>query len=173
MKKLEENGDRGMADVNQRLIICLRDLSHTMHSLYEGRGSQKRVLIVLNEMGGKTTQRDLTERLGIQPGSASEVIAKLENAGCIARTPSESDKRTANIVLTETGRMRAAEAKAQRIQRHEEMFSCLAAEEKQDLLSLLEKLSQDWAGRYQGAEKGRRHAGKSREAEEDEKCGNT
>ena len=62
------------ADVNGRLIINLRDISHTMRGMYEGRGSQKRVLIVLSETG-PITQRGLTERLGIQPGSASEVIA--------------------------------------------------------------------------------------------------
>ena len=48
------------ADRNDKLIINLRDLSHTMRFLYEGKGSQKRILIVLNEMG-RTTQRELTE----------------------------------------------------------------------------------------------------------------
>ena len=65
------------ANINDKLIMNLRDISHTMRSLYEGRGSQKRILIILHEVG-KITQRALTERLGIQPGSASEVIAKLD-----------------------------------------------------------------------------------------------
>ena len=37
--------------VNGRLIISLRDISHTMRSLYEGKGSQKRVLMVLRREG--------------------------------------------------------------------------------------------------------------------------
>ena len=65
------------ADIPKKLIINLRDINHVMRSLYEGKGSQKRILIVLNEVGN-ITQRELTERLGIQPGSVSEVIAKLE-----------------------------------------------------------------------------------------------
>lgn len=137
------------ADKNDELILNLRDLSHTMRFLYEGKGSQKRILIVLNEIGGSVTQRELTERLGIQPGSASEVIAKLEGAGYIKRTQNETDRRTINIDLTETGRTEAEEAQKTRKQRHEQMFSCLSEEEKEQLLCLLEKVNTDWKQRYQ------------------------
>lgn len=131
-------------NINDKLIINLRDISHTMRFLYEGRGSQKRILIVLDEIGGAAVQRELTERLGIQPGSASEVFAKLESAGYIRRTPNEADRRTADIELTEAGRISAAEAREQRIRRHEQMFSCLSEDEKNELLSLLEKVNADW-----------------------------
>ncbi|MDE7223290.1 MAG: MarR family transcriptional regulator, partial [Acetatifactor sp.] len=99
---------------------------------------------------GSITQRKLTERLGIQPGSASEVIAKLENAGLLVRAESPSDRRTTDIVLTEQGRVLAQEAAAQRKQRHKEMFSCLTQEERDTLLALLEKVNTDWRERYPG-----------------------
>ena len=135
------------ANINDKLIMNLRDISHTMRSLYEGRGSQKRILIILHEVG-KITQRALTERLGIQPGSASEVIAKLESAELITRTPSESDRRTADIQLTDKGKELASQAVNQRRRRHEEMFSCLSEDEKTELLTLLEKINTDWEQRY-------------------------
>ena len=135
------------ANINDKLIMNLRDVSHTMRSLYEGRGSQKRILIILHEVG-RITQRALTERLGIQPGSASEVIAKLESAELIARTPSESDRRTADIQLTDKGKELASQAVNQRRRRHEEMFSCLSEDEKTELLTLLEKINTDWEQRY-------------------------
>ena len=135
------------ANINDKLIMNLRDISHTMRSLYEGRGSQKRILIILHEVG-KLTQRALTERLGIQPGSASEVIAKLESAELITRTPSESDRRTADIQLSDKGRELASQAVNQRRRRHEEMFSCLSEDEKTELLTLLEKINTDWEQRY-------------------------
>ena len=99
-KECEKQGSERYhsADVNDRLIINLRDMGQTI-LLYEGKGSQKRILIILLEVGS-ITQRALTSRLGIQPGSASEVIAKLENAGLIQRTVSTDDRRTANIRLT-------------------------------------------------------------------------
>lgn len=136
------------AGINDKLILNLRDMSHIMRSLYEGRGSQKRILIILEEIDGSITQRELTERLGIQPGSASEVIAKLEGAGAVKRTPGKTDRRTVDIELTDEGKLLASEAREQRTCRHREMFSCLTAEEKTKLLSLLEKVNADWKERY-------------------------
>lgn len=138
---------RSLADINDKLIINLRDLGHMMRFLYEGKASQKRILIILSE-SEMITQRNLTERLGIQPGSASEILSKLEGAELIIRTPNETDRRTMNVCLTDIGRKRAAEALAQRKKRHEEMFSCLSEEEKLELLSLLERVCADWRTRY-------------------------
>lgn len=140
------------ADQNDRMIINLRDISHTMRALSEGRGSQRRVLILLLETG-VITQRRLTERLGIQPGSASEVLAKLEKGGLIIRTESQADRRTTDIALTEQGKSAAEEALLQRKGRHEEMFSCLAEEEKEALLRLLEKVNRDWSERYKNRDR--------------------
>lgn len=137
-----------MKDSNDKLIRNFRDINHTMRALYEGRGSQKHILIVLLE-SGTITQRMLTRRLGIQPGSASEVLAKLENSGLINRTESPDDRRTADITLTEEGRIMAGEAAEQRRKRHEEMFSCLSEKEKGALLVLLERINADWRERYQ------------------------
>ncbi|MDE7327836.1 MAG: MarR family transcriptional regulator [Lachnospiraceae bacterium] len=144
------------ADMNDKLIINLRDLSHKMRLLYEGKASQKRILMILNE-SESITQRDLTERLGIQPGSASEILSKLESAGWILRIQNEADRRTTDVCLTDSGRELAAEALAQRQKRHEEMFSCLSAEEKQELLSLLEKVYEDWSVRYGEKEHAHEH----------------
>lgn len=134
-------------DINDKLIINLRDLGHIMRFLYEGKGSQKRILIILNEVGC-ITQRELTQRLGVQPGSASEVIAKLESARLIRRTPSPVDRRTTDIQLTDAGKALAEEAAGQRRKRHEEMFSSLSEKEKKTLLSLMEKVYSDWEIRY-------------------------
>ena len=143
----DRNAHYNASDINGKLIINFRDINHTMRSLYEGRGSQSRILIILLE-SGRITQCDLTERLGIQAGSASEVIAKLENFGLLIRTVNKADRRTVDITLTEEGVRRAEEAKLKREQRHEQMFSCLSYDEKTQLLSLLEKLALDWNERY-------------------------
>lgn len=132
---------------NHKLVWNLRDIGHTMRHISEGRGSQKRILMFLREFG-EITQRELTERLGIQPGSASEVIGKLEAAGFLVRTPSHTDRRTTNIALTEEGKAAAEEAALQREARHQQMFSCLSGEEQDTLLSLLEKLNADWETKY-------------------------
>lgn len=150
--------------MEKKLIINLRDLGHMIRFLYEGKGSQKQILIILYEYG-IMTQRELTERIGIQPGSASEVIGKLENAGLIRRERSQTDRRTTDIQLTEAGLRQAKEAAMQRKTRHQEMFSCLSDQEKETLLRLLERLNADWAGRY-GSLRHHKRKGERR------KCGN-
>lgn len=135
------------ADINDKLILNIRDLNHIIRFLYEGKASQKRILIILREVGS-ITQRELTRRLGIQPGSASEVLTKLEKAGLITRIANDTDRRTSVISLTPEGSLLALDAAAQRSKRHTEMFSCLTKNEKLEFLSLLEKLNADWNHRY-------------------------
>lgn len=136
-----------ITDENKGLILALRDTCHTLHQLYEGKGSQTGVLIALEETG-PITQRKLTELLGIRPGSASEVLTKLEHNGLIRRSPNSADGRTMDISLTEEGQQQSLLARQQRIRRHDEMFACLSEEEKQELLALLGKLNGAWGERW-------------------------
>ena len=103
------------------------------------------------------TQRELTSRLRIQPGSASEVIGKLEAAGLLERTPSSEDKRTTDVRLTQAGLAAAREAREARAQRNARMFACLTEAEKQMALSLLQKINDWWDVQFResGAEDGR------------------
>ena len=130
-------------DRDNKLIWNFRDIGHTMRQISEGRGSQKRILILLRETAGMT-QKELTVRLGVQPGSASEVLNKLEQAGLLFRTPSETDHRTTDIRLTPDGEALAKEAAMQRAERHAQMFAVLSDEEKDTLVSLLEKVNAHW-----------------------------
>lgn len=129
-------------DVNGKLLTMLRVLGRGGHHM-EGKGGQGRVLALLKEEG-EMTQRELTEKLGIQPGSASEIIGKLEKAGYLIRTPGLADRRTADVSLTEAGAAMAAEYADKAQARKEEMLSALTEEEKDQMLSLLEKLYSDW-----------------------------
>lgn len=129
-------------DMNNKLIWNFRDISHTMRRTSEGKGSQKRVLIILLENNGMT-QKELTDRLGEQSGSASEILAKLEGNGMILRTANENDRRTTDVVLTEKGRVMAQEAYESRNARHQAMLEVLSDGEKETLIALLERVNSD------------------------------
>ena len=133
--------------IHGRLVSNLREIGHTLRAVSEGKGSQKRILVVLSQSGA-ITQSELTERLGIQPGSASEVLGKLEAAGLITRAQSEADKRTTDVRLTEAGEAAAKEAYAQRMARNAQMFAFLSEQEKASLLALLERVNEAWDGLY-------------------------
>ena len=134
-------------DRNEELVHGLLDINHRMRMLYEGKASQSRILIVLYEQKVKN-QKDLTELLGIKPGSASEILAKLERASLITRAHSEKDHRTMEIFLTDEGKKLAKEALERRRERHAQMFACLTEDEQKNLLALLKKLDADWAERF-------------------------
>lgn len=140
--------------IGEQLMGMLRDLGHTMRFRHESRGGKMRILAILNESGGMT-QRALTEHLGIQPGSASEVLAKLESVCLITRTPNPHDRRTSDLALTDAGRAAVVQAMDERQKNVEEMFACLSEEEKQTLLTLLQKIWTDWKERF--PEGGRYH----------------
>ena len=134
-------------DMNGKLMHVLWDVAHVLHHTSGGRGSQKRILTVLfrNEA---ISQAELTEHLGIQSASASEVLCKMEAAGLISRMESATDRRTINLYLTPLGKESALAALEEREKRKSDMFSVLSEEEKSVLLSVLEKLTADWRKRY-------------------------
>ena len=136
--KLTESPRYIADDVNGKLLALLLVLGHAGRHM-DGRGGQNRVLSILRE-SGEMTQRALTERLGIQPGSASEIIGKLERAGFVTRTENPDDRRTAYVSLTEEGKARSVEAEQRMSARREALLSALTEEEKATLLRLLEKL---------------------------------
>ena len=103
------------------------------HYLYQRRGSQgqRRVLAILQERGSMQ-QRELQEFLGIQPGSMSELIGKLEQKGLIVRSFSEEDRRSRVLTLTEKGLEMVDSAGEE-----QELFRTLSDEEQQQLKGLL------------------------------------
>lgn len=134
-------------DKDDMLVKSLWSINHTMRRISEGKASQERILIILSQ-NRNMTQKALTDRLGIQPGSASEVLGKLESSGFILRTTNGTDRRTTDICLTESGELAAQAALIRREERHQQMFSCLEEEEKTALLALLTKINEDWKEKY-------------------------
>ncbi len=116
----------------------LKDLIRlTVHAARPQAGpgiAQKRILELLKDQEN-LSQRDLLHRLGIRPGSLSELLWKLEGRGWIARVQDESDKRRNLIRLTDEGR-----AAAEKNAALDDPFSVLTDEEQETLRALLKKV---------------------------------
>ena len=111
-----------------------------MHRLRHGgpkNMGQSRILRILAEVG-EMGQRELQEQLGIQPGSLSEILNKLESKGLIRRSRDEQDRRRATLQITEDGRTLLESAPADRGQ--SDPFAVLTEEEQETLRSLLNKV---------------------------------
>lgn len=101
---------------------------------------QERILRILSETGGMS-QRELQCRLGIQPGSVSEILSKMEEKELIARARSSQDGRRMDLVLTDKGRERAAQLRKDDA---EELFQALTPKEQEQLKVLMTKLVTSW-----------------------------
>lgn len=129
--------DDGGEDLVSLLERCGRFLLH--HGGFS-RG-QMRILEILDRQKAMS-QRDLQELLGVQPGSMSEILAKLEAKGFICRDRDGEDKRMVVISITSEGvaRLRATQVRPS----EDQVFAALTAEEKEQLRVLLMKLQTGW-----------------------------
>lgn len=129
--------DSGLGGLLDR---CGHFFAHRIGSKSRG---QDNVLAVISQQSG-ITQKELSEILGIQPASVSELLMKLERKGLVRREKDEQDRRSIKVQLTEDGQKHFSES-------DEEMtdpFHALSPEEQEQLRTLLEKLLADWEQRY-------------------------
>lgn len=136
MGKIEMNSQEKL---RMLLIRCGQKLSSN-HSKHQTQG---RVLKILYHQG-PLTQRVIQEKLGIQPGSMSEISAKLERKGFLFREKDPSDKRKILLTITEAGREDVEQYQRQAAKKHHSYFNALTMDEQQQLSQLLEKLLAEW-----------------------------
>ncbi|MCD8155410.1 MAG: MarR family transcriptional regulator [Clostridiales bacterium] len=121
--------------LNRRLHQCGHYLYHN------AAGPRQMTVLNLLRENGPMSQRDIQEALGIQAGSVSELITKLESKGFLMRQKDDSDKRRVMISLTERGLSMELSPPEQMIARR---YAVLEPEEKRQLTALLEKLLASW-----------------------------
>ena len=132
------------ADGDAGLYARLRQCGHYLFHNGKDHSSQRKVLMILSECDGEMTQRELTEKLGIQRASVSELLGKLEKKEYINRSQDEQDRRRVQISITEKGT--AALQEETQTQNEQDLFSILSEEEKNSLYVILGKLVQNWTG---------------------------
>lgn len=153
------SGPQDFDDLAGRLERCGKFL---MYCLGKRRGQEKILRILMEH--GEISQKELQELLGIQPGSMSEIAAKLESKGLVVRGRAEADRRKILLSLTEEGRAwltRQGEDYVRK--RRAELFSALAPEEQRTLGVLLEKLCVDWEERLERSQTANGLSGGARE----------
>ena len=133
--------------LDEQLVNAILDVGRDIRRLFEGKESQSRILMILR-LQGAVTQKMLIQILHIQPGSASEILKKMEKAGLIIRVPNEMNRRASDIVLTRQGRSVSEKLIEQRRGRYQEMMACLSEDEKVSLFSMLDRMKEDWQQRF-------------------------
>ena len=125
------------------LMRKMRRCGHLLYHRYSPNQSQSRIVLLLHR-NGPMNQKELLEQMHIQPGSLSEVVAKVENCGLIERKRSEKDRRVWELQLTEKGHNRALQFEKQREETAERLFSVLTDRQKEDFGEILSILLENW-----------------------------
>ena len=133
-----ENSKIVLMEKVMHLAMLLRRLSAPRFAGEGVRGlSQARALTQIALRDG-IGQRELMEKLGIQPSSLSELLGKLEKAGMIERRASEDDRRQVNVFISESGRRYL-----ERVNDEDQNlipFDALSDEEAESFMKIIEKL---------------------------------
>jgi DNA-binding MarR family transcriptional regulator len=101
---------------------------------------QTHLLLLISQKAG-ASQKDLAEQMDVRPSSMAELLLKMEQADLITRKQDENDQRIMRIFLTEAGKKAAEQSTATTLDLTTTLFNCLTAEEQEQMLLLIQKLS--------------------------------
>lgn len=135
--------DGSLPFTDVELMRQMRRCNHLLYHKFSLNFSQNRILSVLNREG-PMTQKALMCQMQIQPGSLSEVLAKVEGAGLVERRRCEDDRRNLEIRLTQEGVKQAEAFERDRQDMAQLLFATLDNGEKQQLMNLMTKLHEHW-----------------------------
>lgn len=99
-------------------------------------GGQTRCLLTLSGLG-PVSQRRLAAILGIRSASLSELLAKMETRGWVARTPHPRDGRTYLVALTTSGEAEALRRRSAATGASIELLEALDAEQRGQFAAIL------------------------------------
>jgi MarR family transcriptional regulator, organic hydroperoxide resistance regulator len=91
------------------------------------------------------TQRDVARMLYVAPPTVSKMLRTMEKAGLVERRPDEADQRLTRVYLTDSGRRREVEMGVAVGVYVNATFATLTAQERGELVLLLDKLRESIA----------------------------
>ena len=123
-------------------LMELIDLSGRMAQRHPQSGPARSQSLVLSILAGREalSQRELQQMLGIQPGSLSELLSKLESKGYLTREKAE-DRRGNLLRITDAGRAAMPTADDDP---EDDPFDVLTDEQQDQLASMLRTLLNRW-----------------------------
>jgi DNA-binding MarR family transcriptional regulator len=132
----------------QRLRIVFGRLSRALRPTEAGLAADltpTRVAVLLNTVrNGPIRLAEVAEQEGLNPTLLSRTVAALADAGLVARTADESDRRSAWLEATPAGRELAQQIRTQRTHAVEAALSQLAQPDRrlvEESLPALEQLA--------------------------------
>ena len=138
-----ENAEDRLA---KQILSGLGYCGHYLHFHGGGSSGKAPIICLIAKHGGQISQQELGLHFDLKPGSLSEILSKCEAIGLIERSRSTEDRRQLIVKLTEEGARQAERDQASRIKFRSEAFSALTPKERDQLLTMLNKIRNTWEG---------------------------
>lgn len=120
-------------------------LHHRTHQLLENQGvypGQPPLLFALHKEDGQS-QKQLSDKLGVQPATMTMMVKRMTKAGLIERKQDQEDLRVSRVYLTKEGEETRKRLAIIMGQIEKECFGSLSEEESKQLKKLLAKMKQN------------------------------
>jgi len=102
--------------------------------------AQFRVCILLSD--GPLTMSDISRELGISRSAVTQIANRLERDGLVQRVPHEDDRRVRMLRMTPRAVRMMRRRHEKRVERVLRVLEPLAAEERETILAVLQRLAQ-------------------------------
>lgn len=103
--------------------------------------SLNRLELLCKLTGGEISQSDLQKAVSIDPAAVTRHVQQLEAEGILVRTRCENDNRITLVQLTEEGKRKVANFKAEKERFMEELQTDLTESERLQFIETLQKLN--------------------------------
>ncbi|AOM77035.1 MarR family winged helix-turn-helix transcriptional regulator [Pedobacter steynii] len=128
--------------VDYFLKVVWQNVSNTYNQIASGFGITQAIgYVLINIEKEGTAVSKLAGLLGVKATSLSRMLNNMEEMGLIYRETSMGDKRSVKVYLTDLGREKRQLAKGVVISFNEYLNVHLSAQEKNNLISTLQKLN--------------------------------
>jgi DNA-binding MarR family transcriptional regulator len=101
------------------------------------------VMAALHRSREPVTMSELSRMLLVSNGNATAVVDRLEADGLVRRIPSETDRRTVHVALTEEGRSRFEHLAAEHEREVNKLYGDLTADELDTLNAILKRMRKE------------------------------
>ena len=146
------------ANKNNTLYKTLHEVIGLHHcrsrQLLESQGvypGQPPLLFALHTEDGQS-QKELSQKLGIQPATITMMVRRMAKAGLIERRKDEDDLRISRVYLTDAGRETRDKVEVIISKLHRECFDGLDLAEQESLKALLMKVKANLLKETKGSE---------------------
>ncbi|ELR67292.1 Transcriptional regulator, MarR family [Photobacterium marinum] len=132
--------------LNHTIIEFYEKLSSWEQSVVRGKGFTLPQVHIVEILGvhGAMRMKELADKIGVTTGTLTVQVDKMVNTDLIQRRPHESDRRSILVELTEKGQEMYQEHDNLHLALTQDITAKLDDTERQNLLSYLKKMNQEF-----------------------------